>query len=92
MGVALGVCGTLSALCTSLTYLSCLITDLDKTNTIQSQTEYRLHIHQFTRYHTPFRGRGPWWVWHISPLYLTLVPQPFLDKFELNLWNEWVGI
>ena len=84
-GVALSGCGTWKALCTSLTYLSCLITDLDKTNTIQSQIKYRLHIYEFPRCHAPFRGRGTWWVWHISPSYLTSVSQPFLNRFE---WNQ----
>ena len=51
VGVALGECGS-CGLCTSFTLLSHLMTDLDKTNVIQSQIFHRLHISNFLKGHT----------------------------------------
>ena len=57
VGVALGGCGS-CVLCTSFTLLSHLMTDLDKTNVIQSQIFHRLHISNFLKGHTP-QGATP---------------------------------
>ena len=84
MGVVLGGCGT-QELRTSFKYLSQLLTDLDETNGIQSEIFHGLHIYSFWKCHTPSRGRGTWWVWHLRALYLIFLSQSIINQFEWYL-------